>query len=203
MAEGLQDRRFSDAIAKAWEGIKALDPTSLAASSGGKLQGGTLTIRHLAKEVALDMGSGELKWSDGSEMEGDFKVVLLHYLLKADGKIDGQWISYRELEGGALYYSVFQGRAIIPLVRSFGDDPGALLTGGEKLGGKPVKRGDASVDFLFFPYLLINVTVWKGDDEVPSSANIMFDGATRRILPAEDVAHLSADLVHELIASNK
>lgn len=195
------DRRFADAIAKAWDDLKTRDSPSLAESSGGRLVGKELWIRHLNSEAVLDPDSGELRWADGSEMEGDFKVVLLHYLQKADGRIDGQWISYRELEGGALYYSVFQGRAIIPLIKSFGERPEVLLESAEKLGGKAMKRGDASVDFPFFPFLLVNVTIWKGDDEVPSSANILFDGATRRILPAEDVAHLAADLIHAILAS--
>lgn len=202
MQEPQKDRRYADAIAKAWDDLKIRDSQSLANSSGGYIQGGDLRIRHLNKEAILSLDSGELKWSDGSEMEGDFKVVLLHYLQNADGKLDGQWISYREFEGGNLYYSVFHGRAIIPLIKNFGDDPEALLKAGEKLAGKIVKRGDASLDFLFFPYLLVNVAVWKGDDEVPSSANILFDSATRRILPAEDLAHLAADLVHALLSTN-
>jgi hypothetical protein len=195
------DRRFADAIAKALADLKTRDPISLSESSGGQLKGNKLWIRHLNKEAVLNLESGELQWSDGLEMEGDFKVVLLHYLQKADARLDAQWISYRELEGGALYYSVFQGRAIAPLIKHFGDNPETLLGIASKLGGKVVKRGDASIDFPFFPFLLVNVTIWKGDDEVPSSANILFDGATRRILPAEDVAHLAADLVHAILAA--
>jgi hypothetical protein len=195
------DRRFADAITKAWDDLKTHDFPSLAESSGGRLVGKELWIRHLTREAVLNLDSGELRWADGSEMEGDFKVVLLHYLQKADGRIDSQWISYRELEGGALYYSVFQGRAIIPLIKSFGERPEVLLKCAEKLGGEVTKRGDASVNFPFFPFLLVNVTIWKGDDEIPSSANILFDGATRRILPAEDVAHLAADLIHAILSS--
>lgn len=195
------DRRFVDAIAKALADLKTRDPSSLVKSSGGQLNGRELRIRHLNKEASLDLDSGELRWSDGSEMEGDFKVVLLHYLQKADGRLDGQWISYREIEGGALYYSVFQGRAIVPLVKNFGENPEALLNVAGKLGATVIKRGDASIDFPFFPYLLVNVTIWKGDEEVPSSANILFDGATRRILPAEDVAHLAADLIRAILSA--
>jgi hypothetical protein len=196
---GAGDKRYVDAIAKAWEDLKSRDPAQLAANSGGELSGRNLMIKILQREAVLNLDSGDIRWSDGTEMKGDFKVILLHYLQNTKGRLEGKLVSYREIEGGNLYYSVFQGRAIIPLVKTFGDAPEKLLENASKLNGKPVKRGDASVDFLFFPYLLVNATLWKGDDEVPSSANVLFDAAVVGVLPAEDVAHLSGDLVQLII----
>ena len=173
-----EDRRYSDSIAKSWENLSNRDLAELSDSK-------------------------RIFWEDGINAEQDLQVVLLHYLIRAEGKIDGKWISYRDIEGGNLYYSVFQGRALRPLVATFGEEPEKLLKAGLQLGGVMAQRGDASVDLRFFPFAQVNVTVWKGDDEVPSNANILFDSATGRMLPAEDLAHLSADLVHALIAASK
>ena len=189
------DRRYVDALAKAWNALKERDPAELASSSGGELRGRELLVRLLNKTVVLNLDTQDIRWSDGTDIKGDLKVVLLHYLEKAEGKLAGNVVSYRELEGGNLYYSVFQGRAILPLIKNFGESPEKLIEKSAKLDGKVVKRGDASVDFLFFPYVLVNATIWKGDDEVPSSANVLFDGAILKTLPAEDVAHLAGDLV--------
>lgn len=195
------DRRYVDAIAKAWGDLKGRDPKALAASSGGELRGRELTVKLLERSAVLNLDSGDIRWSDGSEMKGDLKVVTMHYLQNSYGKLEGNLVSYRELEGGNLYYSVFQGRAIIPLMKTFGDYPEKLLEKSSKFEGRAVKRGDASVDFLFFPYILVNLTIWKGDDEVPSSANVLFDGAVLKTLPAEDVAHMAGDMVQWIIRS--
>ena len=153
--------------------------------------------------LTSDFETRKIAFSDGRAVEEDIQVLLLHYLTRAEGKIDGTWCSYRDIEGGNLYYSVFQGRALRPLIREFGESPERLLKAGTLLGGTETRRGDASVDLRYFPYALVNVTIWKGDEEVPSNANILFDSAISRILAAEDLAHLSADLVEKLIAASR
>lgn len=198
-----EDRRYSDSIAKSWEELSSRDLAELSELSGGTLDGRRLKLKVLADTVILDFDSREILWEDGRNVEQELQVVLLHYIIRAEGKIDGKWISYRDIEGGNLYYSVFHGRALRPLISTFGEEPEKLVNAGLRLGGTKVQRGDGSVDLYFFPFALINVTAWKGDDEVPSNANILFDSATGRMLPAEDLAHLSADLVHALIMASK
>jgi len=196
-----EDKRYSGALAKAWEEIESRDLSDISALSGGAIKGRTLEIDILDRRSIVDPESKGIIWADGSDMEDDLKVLLLHYLLGAEGKIDDKWASYREFEGGNLYYSVFHGRAIMPLISSFGEDPEGFAKAGEAIGGNKVSRGDVSLNFRFFPFLLINITLWEGDEEVPASANIIFDSATGRILPAEDLAHLSAELVQMIKAS--
>jgi len=192
------DHRYAGAIEQGWEQLERVDPKDLAELSGGTLSDKILELDILNRRARIDLDANEIKWSDGEDLPDDLKVLLLHYLLRAEGKIDGSWKSYREIEGGDLYYSVFQGRAILPLTSIFGENLDALVKASESLGGEKKGRGDASFDFKFFPYLLINVTLWEGDEEVPPSMNILFDTAAGRVLPTEDLAHLSAELVHLL-----
>jgi len=123
------------------------------------------------------------------------KVVVLHYLLGSPGSLEHKLISYREIEGGSLYYSVFQQRAIAPLAKMFEKDSGALEKAASSLGGIKVQRGDMSFDFLFFPFLLVNISFWKGDEEVPTTGNILFDASAAKALRAEDLAHLCGEFV--------
>jgi hypothetical protein len=190
--------RFTAAIAKAFSELNARDIELVAKSSGGVASGSGLRVAVLNRTAIVDIGAGNVKWDDGTELEDALRVMLLHYLLGSDGHIDGQFKSFREFENGNLYYSVFHGRALVPLLSAFGSDPAGLAAASAKLGGTRVQRGDASVDFLFFPCLKVNVTIWKGDDEVPASANILFDAAAGRMLGAEDLAHLAEDLVEML-----
>lgn len=191
--------RFGAAISKAIEELRARDIQLTASSSGGFVLDDGLAISVLTKKALVVLDAGTVRWDDGSEPEDDLKVILLHYLLGSSGRVDGRWMSFRELESGNLYYSVFQGRALGPLLSTFGPKPELLVGAAVKLGGSRVERGDVSFDFSFFPYLKVNVTVWEGDEEVPPSANILFDTAAGRTLGAEDIAHLAEDLVEMLV----
>lgn len=190
--------RYIAAIAKAFVELKARDIESVASNSGGVVSGTELRVAVLDRTALVDTDVGTVRWDDGTEPEDTLKVILLHYLLGADGRIDGEWMSFREFESGNLYYSVFHGRALVQLISAFGSNPSRLAAASVKLGGTRVERGDASFDFLFFPYLRMNVTIWRGDDEVPASANILFDAAASRILGAEDLAHLAEDIAETL-----
>jgi hypothetical protein len=190
--------RFSAAIVKAFDELNARDIGLVASDSGGVVSGTELRVAVLDRTALVDTDLRTVRWDDGTEPEDTLKVILLHYLLGADGRIDGEWMSFREFESGNLYYSVFHGRALVQLIAAFGSDPARLVAASIKLGGTRVERGDASFDFLFFPHLKMNITIWKGDDEVPASANILFDAAAGRILGAEDLAHIAEDIAETL-----
>jgi len=107
--------------------------------------------------------------------------------------------TFREFEGGDIYYSVFKSRAIDLIVKAFGTAPEVLKHVGEMLGAEPVKTGNVGFRVHFFPKLPIVVVLWLGDEEVPPSANILFDANAGKILPTEDLSIAAETLVHSLI----
>ena len=48
--------------------------------------------------------------------------------------------------------------------------------------------GDASVRIDAFPKLPVTVVFWEGDQEIPGSANILFDETAPRLLAMEDLS---------------
>lgn len=191
--------RFSSAVSEAVSALRARDLQEIASRSGSRLERGRIVTKVLDREMVIDAEHGEMAWSDGSAPDSDIKVLVLHYLLGVKGPPGAGWRSFREFEGGALYYSVFHSRALVPLISRFGADPAVLRAAALRLGGVEVSRGDASFDFWFFPNLLVNVTLWAGDSEVPASANILFDPSVGEYMGAEDLAHISEGLVEMLI----
>lgn len=101
-------------------------------------------------------------------------------------------ISFREAPGGDFYYAAFKSRAIDPLVMKFGRKPEILFTVAENIGGKKVDIGSASVRIDVFAKLPVIVVVWEGDEEIPGSANILFDRSASSIFPTEDLAVIGA-----------
>jgi hypothetical protein len=46
----------------------------------------------------------------------------------------------------------------------------------------------------FFPKMPVVVVIWLGDEEVPTSANVLFDANAGKILPTEDISVVGATL---------
>lgn len=191
----VEDRRFSSAIQKAAADLKAADRILIVANSGGVAEGDELSLSVLNRTALVSLVDWSVRWADGGEPGQDMKVVLLHYLLGSKGRLSGNWITFREVEGGSLYYSAYQQAALVPLMNAFERDQQLLVRNAESLGGRKIQRGDFSFDFAVFPFVLVNLTVWKGDEEVPTSANILFDSSVSEMLRAEDLAHLAMDMV--------
>jgi hypothetical protein len=108
-------------------------------------------------------------------------------------------VSYRDFEGGALYYQAFKTRTIDFLVREFGQKPEVLKQIGDAIRAEPMSMGSVSFKSYFFPKMPVVVVLWLGDDEVPASANLLFDANAGRIMPTEDLSILGGVLCEWLV----
>jgi hypothetical protein len=132
-------------------------------------------------------------------------ILLLHYLLRADGaQPAGEWLAFRELPDGMFYAVSFAQRAEAPLAQAFGAGSGAGLEAfrGAALaaGGLPLELADTAFAFQTLPRLALAVLAWEGDDEFPAQVSVVFDAAAGHYLPAEDLAGLGGLLARRLIS---
>lgn len=115
-------------------------------------------------------------------------VLILHYLLHAVKRpLSGKLISFREVRGVSGYFPTFLKRAILPLQGTFGGRPDTLVKAGLALGGETAGYGDASSTLRIFPLVPVTYVVWRGDEEIPASAAILFDESITSYLPGEDI----------------
>jgi hypothetical protein len=140
------------------------------------------------------------------------RIMLLHYLLQADGTPpSGEWVAFRELPDGLFYAASFTARAEAPLEAVFGapaaadasTPPGGLdafRRAAADAGGEPFAAADAAFAFRALPLLRLGVMLWEGDDEFPARGQIVFDSAAGHCLPAEDLAGLGGLLARRLLA---
>lgn len=147
------------------------------------------------------------------------RILLLHYLLRADGTPPaGEWAAFRELPDGLFYAASFADRAETPLAAAFGGltasgEPqaaggsvvksglGAFRTAAAAAGGEPFAAADVAFAFQVLPRLRLAVMLWQGDDEFPAQGKIVFDAAAGHYLPAEDLASLGGLLARRLISA--
>ena len=67
-----------------------------------------------------------------------------------------------------------------------------------RLGGADLDLADAAVRFQALPRVPVAVLLWKGDEEFPGQAGILFDASAHHYLPTEDLAGMGDWLAHQL-----
>lgn len=195
-----------EALRLAWDEIAQKDAAEVARGSGATLEEGpALRLRLMDRECAVDVVSRSMTYSDdGSPVKPYVQVLALHYLLGA-GRSDptGEMVTFREFSGGALYFPAYRKRTLDIITSRFGSDPEVLRRAGERLGALPLGKATVSFRTRFFPKLDVDLLMWTGDEEVPSSANILFDSCASRMLSTEDVTVVAGLLCSRLVALSK
>ncbi len=137
--------------------------------------------------------NGKVSTEKGDDASTYLAIIILHYLTTADGtELTGEWIAYRHLPGGDIYIEPFQKRAVVPFLKTFGNRPEEFAKAAAAIGGKNFSGSGISMVIPVLPRVPMCFTIWPGDEEIPSSANILFDRAAPSYLPTEDYAHLPA-----------
>ena len=130
-------------------------------------------------------------------------VLILRYLIgrsKRGYNPLGDWISIKETTGGRLFCSNFTRQAIRPLVERFGRDPDGLariLQGG--FASRRVEGADVAVEVETFPGILVRILFWRGDEDLPADATMLFDRALTEIFIMEDLTVLLTLLTEAIL----
>jgi hypothetical protein len=136
--------------------------------------------------------------TSGQEAEEMRTVLLLHYLLgiKKHGFFPtGEWISFRQLEGGPVFWPAFEESSLVPLARGFQECPEGLIANLlQRLGGKIIQGGDVAVEVAAFQGILVRMIFWKGDSDLPPAVTMLFDRGLTGIYSTEDIT-VMLDLV--------
>ena len=127
------------------------------------------------------------------------KTIVLRYLINSRAiPVFNKDITYKEVKGGLVYYRNFYNRTILKLAKMFCDNLEELGVLAKIIGGEVLNKGDAACKFEFINNVYITFIVWQGDDELPCSANILFDQNINYYFNAEDLAVIG-DVAIELI----
>ncbi len=130
------------------------------------------------------------------------QALILYYFTTADGApLAGKWIAFSELPGGRFYNQAFQGYTGGELARHFKSDAQAFLAQAEKAGGigLPQAPGDAAFLFQALPRMPLQVVFWQGDEDFPSSYQVLFDASAANYLPTDGCAILGSTLTGRII----
>ncbi|MGQ9584208.1 MAG: DUF3786 domain-containing protein [Anaerolineae bacterium] len=199
------EERYRPALERAREELSRRDPRITGWQSGADYYpdeggGGHWALRFWGEEYHITYPEGQVcHAATGREPSIAEQILMLHYLLRADGNpMASRWIAFRELPEGLAYDAAFQQRGARRLAEVFGADISGFVAAARELGGERLDFGDASFLFRIFPRLWMAVVLHAADDEFGPSASILFDGAADHYLPTEDLAVLGGMLAGRL-----
>lgn len=157
--------------------FRDLDPQSaLERLPSVAFEEGRFTVTLLSRTYDITWPDYTITPRDGGPVPNlPTQTFLLRILLEArEFPRTGEWKTFREMPWGELYIKPFTGRCLTRAAFTFGTRLAAFRTACEKLGGVPLKHGDAGYEFPFYGPYAMEVLVWEGDDEFPPNAQILY-----------------------------
>lgn len=200
------NRRFQFAQDKALAAWAAADPARCAALAGATLTPAGIHVSFFGRPHLVTHPDGAVRALNPAQTEEpprnahvSIQIVLLHYLLTADGAPPAdRWLTFRELPDGLFYAQAFAGHAEGLLAQRLGADLPRFRQAAEALGGQPLDLADAAYRFQAFPRLAVAALLWEGDEDFPPQARILFDANASHYLPTEDLSGVGDWLAHRL-----
>lgn len=115
------------------------------------------------------------------------QTFLLRCLLEGKAaESTNEFKTFREMPWGELYIQPFTGRVLNRAAFTFGTRIQKFREAAEKLGGLPLKHGDAGYEFEFMGNYRLRLLLWEGDEEFPPSAQLLYSANFETGFSAED-----------------
>jgi hypothetical protein len=191
------------AFASAQQRLRDLDPATVAKRAAAEWHegqgGGGLEVAFLNRRYRVFLPDAEVRDEAGEEPPLVRRVLILHYLIQAQGKeLARRWVDFRSLPGGVAYYPVFRGRVISRLVRMFGERPHELISAAAPLGGRAIAMADVAVEIPAFPRVPVVLALWEATEEFAPEGQVMYDDVLPAYLETEDVIIVCEEILGAL-----
>ena len=148
-----------------------------------RILGVTYAVAHPDYALRVEKAAEQLPTLEGLHAE----TFLLRLLLEGKAATaDSDFKTFRELPWGEVYIKPFTGRVLTRAAFTFGTRLEAFRQAAERLGGLPLKHGDAAYEFTLWDNYRLRLIVWEGDDEFPPNAQLLYSANFGGGFAAED-----------------
>jgi hypothetical protein len=152
-------------------------------------------------EISYPEGQVHFKGLDEKLRSFVWELILLNYLSGSrEMLLKNEWVSYRELPQGNIFFPNIKTNVIEFLGTFYSDcDKDLLKKVLTKLGFNFVEnKADLAATVKAVPRVPVLIQFWEGEEEIPSSCQILFDSTVSDQMHIEDIAALCS-LIKELI----
>jgi len=182
--------------------LRLLDPSWIASRSGTEYSffERSFTVPFLGEDHTVSYPEGVVKRADGSPAGGMEAILILHYLVHADGLANsGEWVAYRDLPGARYHEPAFKAEVEGPLSRGLAGRLESLRTWAREEARALDLPGDVAAAWEILPRVPLLIIFNEADEEFPASARVLFDITAPNYLPTEDLSALAELAVSRLL----
>lgn len=191
--------KTQDPFAEPRRVLQQREASEIAETAGVPLEGKVLRLSFLRWEILVSHPDLHI---EAPHFLNNFVIKLLALLYLANARavpLANQWVPYRELKDGLFYVKSFSDTVEDRLCSRFGGDLEGMRSACLALGGREVEQGDLGMVLNTFPRLPLLFIVWRGDEEFPPSARILFDASATSYLNAFELRMLCGEITGRLI----
>ncbi|MFP3982560.1 MAG: DUF3786 domain-containing protein [Desulfurivibrionaceae bacterium] len=190
------DWKQEEVLASLQKQVAALDLPSKASALGGKIVGDKLSLKSLGKDFLVDP---EGNVTSECHTHAGLTIPLLSYILQSSGvEISGEWVPFRELEGGGAMNPLFIQRGEIRL-KNIADRHTDLFEDlvGLFSGERADKEFFSDIALILYPLPKVPILIcyWKPEEDLESVLNIFFDSTADRHLNISSIFSLAVGFV--------
>ncbi len=189
------DEYKAEAIELLKQKISLIDLSEAAKRLGAQFSNNKLTIKIFGKDFSIDT-KGNI--SSEIHINAYMAVPVLNYILNGSGKSpNGNWITFRELNGGPSRYSHFHQCCEKPLKQVADTYTDLFKVMLEIFDGKQiVSHIDSDVSIVLYPLPLFPIMIcyWRPEDGLESNLYIYFDSTSDDNLDIESIYTLNEGL---------
>jgi hypothetical protein len=205
---------YEDAYKAALESFKHLDLADVSFNSSTGLSGDSITVPFLGGIFIIsEKGNAIIRIDSKNEVKIAEKIILLHYLITADGTpLSRDLITLENIQGASFYFPTYKARTIDLLLRYFGNDSNLFANKCRNFkaniesttpGNISEKKAAAvKATFLILPNIPVSIVYHPGDKEFLPDIKILYDANIEHYLPLEDIIVMTELLTHKIIKAD-
>ncbi len=187
---------YEIAFNKAADLLRAGDIDVICNRSGARSGGKKLFISFFKDEYEIKLPGVSFNPPNLSPGE---EILILHYLTSTGtASTKGEYVSFKNLPSASFYNPTYRKRGPDRILKQFGHAIDRIVKAAEVLGGRRASLGDVSVKLRVFPKVEAIIVLFRGDEEFPPEAGILFNDDIINYLPLEDIAKLSGIIAGRL-----
>jgi uncharacterized 2Fe-2S/4Fe-4S cluster protein (DUF4445 family) len=198
-----KESAHQDAIQKAINKLKHIDLAERNQKLGLPIPDkiGNMYLKVFATEMVFNTKNSLLKITNTNKpAKAIDQILFLHYLLcDISVQPNEDLISFRNIPGGQFYWNSFLSRTVQPLIKKFADDLATLKENLNRFDWQEIDMADFAARIHAFGNLFLTILYNKGDEELPTEINLLFDSTIVRVFNAEDAAVLASRICLALL----
>ena len=165
-------------------------------------EGNALTLRLYGRKLRVDADSGEITAPEDSlpvTRTEKLTVYTLFAYVRPGARFRGEWVSFDRLRDTAVFAPAFRKGVLQSFAAAFSGRTGALEAACRALHGTPLPFGDVGYEIDSFQCIPVRFLFWQGEDEIPASANLLFDVSATDFIHPESIVTIASLGVSRLV----